>query len=61
MGIRYWTVRQRLGAFAAALVAVFALGYGVGGAVGPLDEPEPPPPHDAPAPTTTITHRGAHS
>jgi hypothetical protein len=61
MGIRRWTVKQRLGAFAAALVAVFALGYGVGAAVGPLDEPESPLPHDAPAPTTTITHGGAHS
>ena len=61
MGIPGWTVKQRLGAFAAALVAVSALGYGVGAAVGPLDEPEPPARHDAPAPPTTVSHGGAHS
>ena len=33
---------QKLAAFAAALVAAFALGWGVGAAVDPIIEPEPP-------------------
>ncbi|WP_198941705.1 hypothetical protein [Amycolatopsis sp. CB00013] len=38
----------KVSAFAAALVAVFAVAWAIGSAVGPLDE-EPPP---RPAPTS---------
>ncbi|WP_162836921.1 hypothetical protein [Amycolatopsis sp. MJM2582] len=43
----------KVSAFAAALVAVFAVAWAIGSAVGPLDE-EPPPP----APTSE--HHGHH-
>lgn len=43
----------KVSAFAAALVAVFAVAWAIGSAVGPLDE-EPPPP----APTSE--HNGHH-
>ncbi|MFJ4103423.1 hypothetical protein [Amycolatopsis japonica] len=42
----------KVSAFAAALVAVFAVTWAIGSAVGPLDEEPPPPPtsehHDHP-------------
>ncbi|MGK4592842.1 hypothetical protein [Amycolatopsis sp. w19] len=44
----------KVSAFAAALVAVFAVAWAIGSAVGPLDE-EPPPPS---APTSE--HHGHH-
>ncbi|MER6665644.1 hypothetical protein ABT256_13970 [Amycolatopsis japonica] len=43
----------KVSAFAAALVAVFAVAWAIGSAAGPLDE-EPPPP----APTSE--HHGHH-
>ncbi|WP_199748903.1 hypothetical protein [Amycolatopsis sp. WAC 01376] len=41
----------KVSAFAAALVAVFALAWAIGSAVGPLDEAPPPP---------TSEHQGHH-
>lgn len=41
----------RLAGFALLLVATFGLAYGVGRAVGPVDDD--PVPHDAPVVTTT--------
>ncbi|MEU3766768.1 hypothetical protein AB0E55_17065 [Amycolatopsis keratiniphila] len=43
----------KVSAFAAALVAVFAVAWAIGSAVGPLDEDPPPP-----APTSE--HHGHH-
>jgi hypothetical protein len=37
-------VPAKLAAFGAVLVAAFAIGFGIGGAVGPLDEPAPAAP-----------------
>ncbi|MCU0310512.1 MAG: hypothetical protein MUE36_06185 [Acidimicrobiales bacterium] len=36
-------VRRRLAAFAVGLVVLFGAGWGLGRAIGPLDEPEPMP------------------
>lgn len=48
----------KLTSFAVALVAVFGAAFGVGRAVGPLDdEPTSPP---AVATTTTMTTHGGH-
>jgi hypothetical protein len=42
---------RKLAAFAAALVAAFAVGWGVGAAVDPvIDAPEPPAGQHEPAP-----------
>jgi hypothetical protein len=55
--VRRWSARTRLSAFAAGLVAVFALGYGVG-ALGAPDDPAPTP---STAPTTTVAmHQHGH-
>jgi len=43
----------KVSAFAAALVAVFAVAWAIGSAVGPLDDAPPPP-----APTSE--HHGHH-
>ncbi len=37
------SVRLRLTAFGVGLIALFGAGWGIGRAVGPLDQPEPAP------------------
>ena len=37
------SVRLRLTAFGVGLIALFGAGWGIGRAVGPLDQPEPKP------------------
>ncbi len=52
------SVRLRLTAFALGLLALFVVGWGVGRAVGPLDQPEPTAPMDHSAMWTEAVSSG---
>lgn len=53
------STRIRLAAFALVLGATFATGWGIGAAVGPLDEAPAPTPSTTPEPGTGATEEPA--
>ncbi len=55
------TTAARLALFAAVLVVAFAASFGVGAAVGPVDEDDPaPPPTTAPVEQPGTPDHGEH-
>jgi hypothetical protein len=55
------TVVAKLAGFALGVVAAFAVGLGVGAAVGPLTTDSPPTRHDTTVSSTVAPEHGAHS
>jgi hypothetical protein len=58
--VHHMSSRARITAFAVVLAVVFAGGWGLGAAVGPLDEPEPAE-HGTEQPAApAASHTGGH-